>query len=222
MKFDPKKMLKGLLLMTLFTLSSSTFSQSKLEGKYYFNKSFGFYSCYTFSENNTFTITHGGDLGPMKYGEGQYQIKNDSIHLVYNLTPLQFNHYHKIKHYENNDDFVNIKVTVLDMNGNPLSNIMVDTQVDRRISKTNGNGIVVFKLKKKKKRNQVVVSDPEYGLYSFDLWDHLNYDIQVFLKKDPRRITPLKGDILSYQIVKQTDTTITLKNNNHILVLEKE
>jgi hypothetical protein len=166
-------------------------------------------------------MVHGGDLGIIKFGKGQYEIRNDSLFLDYNLTPLQFNSYHRTKYYENNKDLIELKITVFDMDGKPLLGILLDSELSNHPVKTNRDGLGILKIKNDKKKNLVMISDEKYGVYSFELWNHLNYDIEVFLEQDLRNITPIKGTIFKYQILEYTDQVITLQNKNKVLKLKK-
>jgi hypothetical protein len=82
-----------LLLLILFPLSISAQSdkgsrdQKKLEGKYYLSHPklvlIDIHNSFTFSKDGTFTSETSGDLGPIDYGNGIYQLSNEKLILSY-------------------------------------------------------------------------------------------------------------------------------------------
>ncbi len=213
-----------LLLPILFFYSSKSVAQEELEGKYLLNNNDikDSFMSFLFSKDYTFIYEFGGHLGVTEYGRGHYLIRNDSLILNYDLTELKENSYHIVKDYYNNNDSIEVKIRVFDINKNPLTDILVDDSTKKENKKTNQNGSVLFRLDKEKKKNTIYITDDKFGVYFFTIWNNKSYEIEVFFEKNPIGATPIKGRVAKYKIIELTDNKIKLKNNNQVIKFSKK
>ncbi len=211
------------LYLAVTSLSFITFSQEKISGEYIVKYSTkDFITKYTFQKNGIFTRKSIGDLGPKTYGKGHYYIKNDILTLNYDLTELKENSFHKARYYKNSKDSVTVVVNIYDFSKKPLSGILVHRGFKE--SKKTENGKVCFQLKKGKGRIEIEVLDENYIKDSFFVYNNLNYEIDVFLKKRSvyNNPVPLKGEVLKYQIIKLSKDLIELKKDKKKILLTKQ
>lgn len=196
----------------------------QLLGTYYVEYRFNDFSTkYTFNEDGIFSTEHSGDLGLESYGKGHYFIKKDSLILDYNLTQLKENSYHKVKHYSNSKDSIQLKIYVSTFREKPLNNISIIGDIKRQYGVlTNKNGIAYLKFKKRNKQIKIRVSDLCCGHYNFHINTKQNYEINVFLKGWFNNPISIKDEIVYYKILELTKDYIKLKNKNGNLLIWKK
>ncbi|MCD8399206.1 hypothetical protein G1K66_08220 [Tenacibaculum finnmarkense] len=92
-----QNVIKWILIMWIFSLSSQLYCQEEIIGRYTNLMSYQeHYNYFNFNENGVFEYHSGASLGDDEFGKGHYLIKNDSLILNYDLTEPSFKSYHKI------------------------------------------------------------------------------------------------------------------------------
>jgi len=218
-----QNVIKFLLTVTIFCMSSHLYSQKQIIGKYSSLMLYQeHYNYFEFYKNGMFEYHSGASLGDDEFGKGHYQIKNDTLILDYDLTELKHKSYHKAKEYYNSKDLVTIEVIVKDFKGNINTNTNVYIQDDKIGHILGENGFVTFRLKKEKKDFFLNVSNLGYESYKLKLSRLKNYEIEVFLRQSPIVSRALKNQIIKYKIIEYKDNFIKLKSNSGIIKFVKQ
>lgn len=218
-----QNVIKWILIMWIFSLSSQLYCQEEIIGRYTNLISYQeHYNYFNFNENGVFEYHSGASLGDDEFGKGHYLIKNDSLILNYDLTEPSFKSYHKIKEYYNSKGSISIKIVVKDFKNNPIINAETYILKENKGYIVNSNGKAIFDLKKEDKNFVLGVSDVGYESYNIKLSKLKNYIIEVFLKQGSNAPKAIKGEILKYKLIEYNNSFIKIKKKNKVLKLIKQ
>ncbi|WP_157662393.1 hypothetical protein [Polaribacter sp. SA4-10] len=229
MMHKEQNVIKILLTVVVFCLSSNLYCQKKIIGRYSSLMAYQeHYNYFDFNENGIFEYHSGASLGDDEYGKGQYTIKNDSLILNYNLTELKYESYFKAKKYYNSKDSIKVNMKVYNFNIEPLDNIMVYSFPNYKSTESNKQGKTFLKFKKGSHKDKIKlhIEGAFWAKQVLYLDGDSNYNLEIFMNKSdiigfghPRAI---KNQIIKYKIVEQTDDFIKLKKNSGIIKLVKQ
>jgi hypothetical protein len=222
------RVIKVIILVFFLVNFMNMGSQEKVVGKYISKDGSGtHYASYSFDEKGIFNFEEGGHLGIESLGKGHYRIDNDSLILNYDLTELEDESYYMSKKYNNSNDSIQIDLTVKDFENVTIENVMVFTIPNGQSKNIDKDGKVNLKFKKGSRTDKIqVFVDGEYWAEcTIILRADTNYIIDVFMNKieafglgHPKAI---KGEIEKYKILKFSDTSMTLENNDRTLIWNK-
>lgn len=188
-----------ILLLILFN-TSLCFSQKNISGTYsieyklkYFN------SNYTFYENGIFESKSSGDVGISNYGKGHYLIKKDSLFLNYDLTELEADSYHKVKHYKNSDTQIKIELKLFDLYKNQVEEVEVLNDVINTRERPDKEGKIIYYFPNKRGWVTFRVLNYWFGAYEFTLNTNLNSEVEVYLRRSQG--VGIKNSIYKYKIL---------------------
>lgn len=224
-----QNVIKPIILIIFLFNATKCIAQKSILGTYYFDYKLKYSNTsYNFNEDGTFEFKSTGDLGITDFGKGHYETKNDSLYLNYDLTELNYDSYHKSKHYYNSNDSILIKVNVFNMKNEPLPNIQVLSLSNRIGARTDSSGTILFKLKKEKRKDKLEIHlDGEYYTRHILYLNYdINYEIDVFLSKTVNYgFSPkfYKNFIEKYRIIEISNNFIKLQlNNKQVIKLNKQ
>ncbi len=112
--------MKTILLSIILLISTLTFSQRKLTGKYCLGFGGGFTTCIEFKENNSFVYVNSNCLDET-IGNGHVEYKNDNINLVFDKVELLSKTKTEITNLKtSNKKEISLKFEVKNKNGDEL------------------------------------------------------------------------------------------------------
>lgn len=213
----------SLLLLLLICSVSFSFSQKKLKGTFMSNDN----AKYIFSSDNVFKIKYfESSHGQLKgYAKGHYQIKNDSLILISDLTKLKEGSYHRLKSYSNSKDSITINIQINNFDNKPLENIQVWSYPKYKSTESNDKGFATLKFKKGKEKIQIEIVGEFLVKDIIYLDTSQNHEIDVFLSRNEVynwfHPTAYKDDVVKYKILKFSKEEIKLKTQNIFLILKR-
>jgi len=208
-----KNVIKYIFLICFMIFSNIIISQSIVEDTYcreYELKDFSI--CLTFKLNNEFRYEYSGDLGIIDYGEGNYDIRNDSLILNYNETSPKALSYHRLYYWESGKDSVCLNFKLKTLNGVivPYASVIFP---ENKIFKSNSKGNVSIMLKRSDEKKRISIRD--IGLwYDLEISPTHNYDIDVFFSE--RGEIPIMNKIEKFKIIEIKLKKLILQDENGI------
>jgi len=224
-----QNVIKILLTVVVFYLSSNLYCQKKIIGKYSSLMGYQeYYNYFDFNKNGVFEYHSGADLGDDEFGKGHYQIKNDSLILNYDLTELKEESYFKAKKYYNSKDSIKVNLNIYSSNKEPLYKIIVYSFPNYQSTESDKQGTAHLKLKKGSYKEKVAlhIDGVFWAKQIIYLDSDTNYNLDVFMNKSviqgfghPKA---LKNQIIKYKIVEFNKDFIKLENINGFMKLIKQ
>ncbi len=215
---------KKTFFVFLFFVFINSFSQEKIIGNFYIKAKMNYgLTKFKFDNDGIFQMKINDGLEIQNYGSGHYYIKKDSLYLDYDLTELKEKSYHRTKYFDSNKDSTTIKIRFLGKENKPVKNTLIDLRDNPpyfKAKKTDKNGIVIFKLKKKRRKVVFFITHEDYGDYEFKVWLHYNNIIDVYLHNSFGGL-PIKKYFAKYKIKNITKDVIELKSNDKLLSLKR-
>ncbi len=207
-----------LTLIFLLILPYQISAQKTIEGLYSLPSPTGdFSTSINFSKTGIFEYEHSGHLGTEEYGIGTYSLDRKKIILNYNLTKPLKKSYFESKFWINDNEKVELKVDVFDLEGNPIpyANIYILADNNGVTSNKSGNGKLV--LNKENRNAELTISFVGYDEVKIPFNQKYNYENIVHLRKWKRGSapTPILNQIDTLQILQRRKNEIITFNKNN-------
>jgi len=177
------------------------------------------YNYYVFDESGKFEYHKGASLGDDKYGFGTYEIRNDTLILIYNTAePLIIGH-HKSRVFTNKNSKIEIVFTVYDLENNitlPFTNIFyIDDKINKGYEgeKTDENGKANFELIKSNKKIEFNITLLGFKEYKLTIEPKYSYSIDVYLQKQGLGI-PIKNQVDKFEINEFNEELFRIKTKS--------
>lgn len=217
---------KYLILLSFLSSFNFLYGQKKLKGKYSRLATLQeHYNYLDFKENGTFEYHAGASLGDDEFGKGNYQIKNDSLFLNYNLTELKEESYFIAKKYYNTKDSIKVNLNIYNFNKEPLYNIIVDSYPNHLSTESSKKGFACLKLKKGsyKEKIEIYIDGEFFAKQIIYLDSDTNYNLDVFMSNSisygfghPKAI---KNQMEKYKIIEISKEFLKVEIDNKVMKL---
>lgn len=210
------KLLK-LILIFCILISYKTSAQKKIEGTYVIRSQTGNFSkSITFSKTGIFKYDHSGHLGTEEYGVGTYILDRKKLILNYNLTKPLEQSFFESKIWANDQEKVELKVSVSDLEGKPIQGANIHILGDKSglVADKSGNARLI--LNKENHEADLIISYVGYDQIKIPFKKNYNFQFTVRLKKQ------IEGSA-SIPILNQIDTLNVKKSGkNKIIIVNKD
>lgn len=222
------KHLKYSMLLFIVSLTSNCQIQ-KFDGIYkLYEGSEGNYKYYSFNENGYFEYHEGGCLGEFYYGEGNYEIKNDSVYFYYekNSDQKKYQKFHVLA-YSNNNEKINLSVNVFNQDSIPLKGANVYFKKNSASKKYIGGmvdrkGNIVLEKNKTDEVFRINISYLGYKPQRIYLYPKYNYIINSFLNKKTNKGELIKEKVVKFKLIDIKKRFFKIENNGRIQKWYKE
>jgi hypothetical protein len=211
-------MIKNLAIVIplFFAISANTFAQKKLDGKYQFRqkKIIDVYAHYEFSNDGTFSLESGGDLGPEAYGRGIYKLSKEELILNFSSEkdPIKSKISIETEKDSSKNESVEFFFKFYDLENEmevpaTIFNYFED-ESKIKYFQSNINGICNLILPKGQEIHTYTISMIGYESFNVDLKNDSTKTIQIGLARNSKGYRQIVGKSTEFKIDKFTKDTI--------------
>jgi len=183
------------LLFLILLIPLTVTAQNKLEGEYYLSHPefmiIDFSESYTFSKDGTFTYESRGDLGPINYGNGTYQLSKEQLAINFS-TVKTINSEVKIDSLEDNEKYnsVEFHFEFYDLENEKEVSVTIfkffENKSKNKVFNSNNRGICNIILPKGQEVQTYTISSLGYERFEVELMNNSSKTIKIRLAKSQR------------------------------------